>query len=284
MHLGRYLPDRLPPSVRLRLLEWLLPLFVLSWAYSMQRSVALIGLDLHHDTLMFDAARRMLNGELPFRDFFYQYNLGTVVLHALALKAFGTTIASLKIVTAMAYSLIAVLIYACGVIQGARWWAFGAAVLWSSLSIFHMPSMNGYHAWSTVYMMTSVMGGALFLLLGLRNRPFVWSFLAGICFNLAFWFKQVAGLQILAVLIWIIYNALRPMEEAEKARKFRTIFVGYTLGGLVSAAPLFFYLYEHSIYYNWWQSAFVFNRYFAGSGNSASRLSILRSNVFPGNH
>jgi hypothetical protein len=258
-----------------------LPFIVLAVAYSMQRSVAPLGLDLHHDTLMFDAAKRALNGEIPFRDFFYQYNLGTVYFHVLALKVFGTRIISLKIATAIAYASIALLIYVCAAIQGRRWWGFGLALLWSTLSPFHMPATNGYHAWSTVYMMVAVMAGALFLSMGMKERTGLWSASAGVCFNLAFWFKQVAGLQILVVLVWILVNARRTSNDREMPARFRNMFVGFAAGGLVSALPFFFYIFEHDLFFDWWRSAFVFNGFFALSGHSISGLIAFIRTVFP---
>jgi hypothetical protein len=272
------------PALRGWLLKWLLiPAGVAIAAFMMQRSVALIGLDLHHDTLMFDAARQLLNGELPFRDFFYQYNLGTVFFHALALKVLGTQIASLKIATAMVYACIAVLIYICAASALHRRWALAAALVWSILSPFHMPAINGYHAWSTVYMMAAVMGGGLCLATAISGRPMLWAVLAGVCFNLAFWFKQVAGMQILAVLAWVAYNALRPSLPTDIARRFRRMFFGIALGGLASSIPFFFYIFQNAIFEDWWRSAFVFNGYFAASGHSSTGVIALARTFFPVN-
>ncbi len=266
------------------LLNWLLiPAGVAIAAFMMQRSVALIGLDLHHDTLMFDAARQLLNGELPFRDFFYQYNLGTVFFHALALKVLGTQIASLKIATATVYACIAVLIYICAASALHRRWALATALVWSILSPFHMPAINGYHAWSTVYMMAAVMGGGLCLAIAISGRPMLWAVLAGVCFNLAFWFKQVAGMQILAVLAWVAYNALRHSLPPDIARRFRRMFFGIALGGLASSIPFFFYIFQNAIFDDWWRSAFVFNGYFAASGHSSTGIISLARTFFPVN-
>jgi len=257
-----------------------MPALVVVAAFQMQHSVALIGLDLHHDTFMFDAARRLLDGELPFRDFFYQYNLATVFFHAFALKMLGTQIASLKVATAVSYAGIAVLIYiSVAVIRPGRW-ALAAALLWSVLSPFYMPALNGYHAWSTVYMMTAVMGGAVCLAMALTDRPILWALLAGVCFNLAFWFKQVAGLQILVLLAWIVYNALRS-PALDSGRRFQVMFFGIALGGLVSSIPFFAYLYQHSLFEDWWRSAFVFNGFFAASGHSASGLAAVARTFLP---
>lgn len=280
---GTVLPSGAPGSaLRNVLRQWLvLPALVAFAAFVMQRSVALLGLDLHHDALMFDAARRLLNGELPFRDFFYQYNLGTVFFHALALKVLGVQIASLKIATAVVYSVIAVLVYACGAVTGKGRWVLVAALVWSTLSPFHMPTMNGYHAWSTVYMMAAVMGGALCLTIAITGPSLRWALLAGVLFNLAFWFKQVAGLPILAVLAWVAFNALRPSFGPDTQRRFRFVFFGIALGGLVSSIPFFVYLYQHSLFEDWWRSAFVFNGFFATSGHSVTGLIALARTFLP---
>jgi hypothetical protein len=266
------------------LLKWLLiPAAIAIFAFMLQRSVALIGLDLHHDTLMFGAARQLLNGEIPFRDFFYQYNLGTVFFHAFALNNLGEHIVSLKIVTAIAYAFIAVLIYSSAVSVQHRLWAVASALLWTILSPFYMPAMNGYHAWSTVYMMAAVMGGGLCLSLAINGRATVWALLGGVCFNLAFWFKQVAALQILAVLAWVAYNALRNSLPIETANRLRRILLGLALGGGASSVPFFYYIFRNEIFEDWWQSAFVFNGYFAASGNSATGVFELARTFFPVN-
>ncbi len=266
------------------LLKWLLiPALVAIVVFIMQRSIALIGLDLHHDTLMFGAARQFLNGEIPYRDFFYQYNLGTVFFHALALNELGEYIASLKIATAMAYASIAVLIYICGSTAHHWRWALAAALVWSILSPFHMPAVNGYHPWSSVYMMAAVMAGGLCLTYAISGRPMQWAVLAGACFNLAFWFKQVAALQILTVLTWIVYNALRTSVSPSTSSRFRCIFFGLALGGLATSFPFFFYIFKNAIFEDWWNSAFVFNGYFAASGNSAKGFFELARTFFPVN-
>lgn len=261
---------------------WLWPLGVFLIAYGMQRSVALLGLDLHHDAFMFDAAKRLLDGELPFKDFFYQYNLGTVAFHMLALKAYGTYISSLKLATSISYALIAMLIYICSAVLKRPWHGLGMALIWTVLSPFYMPSLDGYHPWSTVYMMASVMLGTASLLLATKQKS-VWlsSSFAGVCFSLAFWFKQVAGLQILFVIAWMLLNMRRSAVGTDVARQYRNMFIGYALGGLIAALPFFAYLYMHGLFYDWWRSAFVFNRYFALTGPYSSSLYFFLRAVFP---
>ena len=259
----------------------ILPLILFVVAYGMQRSVALLGMDLHHDGFMFDAARRTFYGDVPYKDFFYQYNLATIFLHVAALKMLGVYIASLKIATSLVYALIAVLIYACVAHQGRVWQGFLAAILWSTLSPFHMPAENGYHAWSSVYMMASVMLGIYFLLRSVSQRTWLNACLAGLCFNLAFWFKQIAALQILFCLAWILLN-MRPASAGHAmSRQFRTIFIGFMLGGLLSAVPFLFYLWQLGSFTDWWVSAFEFNRLFALTHRTASTIQAFVGNMFP---
>lgn len=259
----------------------ILPLILFLVAYGMQRSVALLGMDLHHDGFMFDAARRTFHGDVPYRDFFYQYNLATIFLHVAALKMLGVYIASLKIATSMVYALIAVLIYACVAHQGRIWQGFLAAILWSTLSPFYMPAVNGYHAWSSVYMMASIMLGIYFLLRSVGQRTLLNACMAGLCFNLAFWFKQIAALQILFCLAWILLNTRPTSGGHAMSRQFRTIFMGFVLGGLISATPFFFYLWQFDSFADWWISAFEFNRLFALTHTTVSTIQTFVGNMFP---
>lgn len=261
--------------------RFILPLILFVVAYGMQRSVALLGMDLHHDGFMFDAARRTFYGDVPYKDFFYQYNLATIFLHVAALKILGVYIASLKIATSMVYALIAVLIYACVAHQGRVWQGFLAAILWSTLSPFHMPAENGYHAWSSVYMMASIMLGIYFLLRSVSQRTWLNACLAGLCFNLAFWFKQIAALQILFCLAWILLNTRPASAGHAMSRQFRTMFIGFVLGGLISAMPFFFYLWQLGSFADWWVSAFEFNRLFALTHRTTSTIQTFVGNMFP---
>ena len=247
----------------------------------LHKKILPLGLDLHHDLFMFDAARRMLDGEFPFQDFFYQYNLATVIFHVLALKVFGVKIISLKIATAYAYALIAGMIYACSSLFASRLVSAAVAIIWGLFSPFFMPDLIGYHAWSTVYMMASVMTGLYFFLRAVRGHSFFWALLAGVCFNLAFWFKQVAAIQIIFLGILLIYLMLPGVLSSQSSKRARQIFAGFALGGLGSAVPFFAYLLTNSLIEDWWNSAFVFNGLFASTSHSSSGLYAFFRTILP---
>lgn len=250
---------------------------VFLFAYLMQRSICLDGLDLHHDLLMFDAARQMLHGAIPYKDFFYQYNLGTVFLHKISLGIQGEYIASLKVVTTFAYALIAAMIYFISVLLGSQRTGFFFAILWTLFSPFYMPAMNGYHAWATVYMMASVMLGLYFLLLGIYRGSLLFYFLSGSSFSLAFWFKQVAVIQILLVLLWFTYNFVKSIDKKNSIKTMSY----FMLGGVIVAILPIAYLHQNNALFEWYRNVFEFNKIFSVTSPSGYGIFPFVKNLLP---
>lgn len=261
--------------------SYLFPVAVFTFAFYLQHSVAFFGLDLHHDLLMFDAARNFYSGQVPYKDFFYQYNLGTLFLHGATLSVLGLKIISLKKITVLSYALIALLIYLSCALEGYRRSGFLLSILWALLSPFYMLAMNGYHPWSTVYMMVACMAGLLFLQLASKKNPLVYSLVAGSFFSLSFWFKQVAAYQIIAVTFWLAISIWLAMGDKIFQRKYLKIFLGYAVGGALTSIPFFSYLYAESAILDWWTNAFTFNRYFAADSQNASGTGSLLKILFP---
>jgi hypothetical protein len=261
--------------------SYLFAIATFAFAFYLQYSVAFLGLDLHHDLLMFDAARNFYSGQIPYKDFFYQYNLATLFLHSAALGLFGLKIISLKKITILFYASIALLIYLSCAIEGNKRAGFFLSILWSLLSPFYMPAMNGYHAWSTVYMMFSCMAGLVCLQQAIRKNPFIFSIVAGVFFGLAFWFKQVAAYQIIAVIFWLILSIWISFKDRSDRLMYTKIFYGYAFGGLIISAIFIGYLYSQSAMLNWWTDAFEFNRYFAGDSQNSSGINAYLKLFFP---
>lgn len=230
---------------------------------------------------MFDAARNFYSGQVPYRDFFYQYNLATVFLHGATLATLGLNIAALKKITVLFYALIALLIYLSCAIEGYKRSGFLLSIIWMLLSPFHMLAMNGYHAWSTVYMMFACMAGLFFLQLSIRKNQLVFSCIAGVFFCLAFWFKQVAAFQIIGVVLWLGFIVFLCLRSKVYDKKYLMIFVGFSTGGLIAALPFFSYLYAESAIWAWWTSAFEFNRYFSSESQTSGGLVGTLKILFP---
>lgn len=248
------------------------PAGLLAVVIGLQRSVALLGFDLHHDGLMFDAAFRLFNGEVPYRDFYYQYNLGTVLLHAGAIALFGPVVVSLKLVTVLAYSLIAVLVYLCAVRYVGVVPSLVVALAWSLLSPFYMPKLTGYHAWSSVYMMASAMLGAYLVLLSFVRASRFLALSGGFFICLAFWFKQVALIQLAGVTALLVAAALLPRSGLGGMGKYRFMVVYFLAGAMLCCLPFCIYLWYQDIWHDWWRSAFVFNGTWALEHRSGANI------------
>lgn len=252
------------------------PVLVFAAALYMSGSVALLGLDMHHDGLMYDAARDFLRGEVPYRDFFYQYNIGTLLAHALSLRVLGDSIASLKIATAFAYAVLAVLLYANVALAAVRWKALLIAAGWLTLSPFFFPTLNGFHAWSTYFMMIAIAAGSLFLVRSTQRGSRGRAFAAGACFCAAFWFKQIALLQGAAVVAWLVYSSFRGAKERPAAQPYRTVGAWFLAGGIALALPIVGYLAVSGALADWWLAVFLFNSKFAVQVERESILSVIR--------
>lgn len=253
----------------------LAPAALLAVVLGLQSSVAFLGFDLHHDALMFDAAFRLFNGEVPYRDFFYQYNLGTVLLHSGAIALLGPYVASLKLVTVLAYSSISVLVYLCAARYVGVAPSLFVALVWSLLSPFYMPNLTGYHAWPSVYMMASIMLGAYLLILSLSQSSSLLALSGGFFFGCSFWFKQTAAIAIVATVILLLSAAVLPQTGLAKLKKRQSLLGCFLMGSVLCCLPFVAYLWYERIWSDWWLSAFVFNGTWAlehRSGSSIGRL------------
>lgn len=261
--------------MRNRLTRHVLPLLgLITIAAGLQRSVAYLGFDLHHDGLMYDAAFRVFNGEIPYRDFFYQYNLGTLFLHALSIALFGPLVASLKLVTVIAYAAIPALIYLCAVRSAGIAVSFMAALAWALLSPFYFPELSGYHPWSTVYMMASIMLGAYFLIRSFCSHSRMLAGAGGFFIALAFWFKQVALVHYAGALTLLVLTATISADRHPSGRQW-AMPASFLMGLLMCWLPFGLYLGYHGLWPEWWQSAFLFNSLWAlgqGEGSGFGRM------------
>lgn len=271
----------MPTHSRPMLANIIMSVVIFSFAFYLQSRVAFLGLDLHHDLLMFNSAVKFNQGLIPYSDFFYQYNLGTLYIHSIALLLWGVKIVSLKKITVISYALISVGIYLSCAIRGYQKVGVCVSLIWTSLSIFYMPEMNGYHPWSTLYMMASCMIGLIFLSMALTKKYVINSFLAGIFIGAAFWFKQVAALQVIAIYAWMLINLFIFNGVEGKQKKFLWILLGFTLGLSLIQLPFILFLYKSGAYYDWYLQAYKFNKYFSQESSSLGGLTNFVKLLFP---
>jgi hypothetical protein len=256
-----------------------LTLLVFLFALIISVMIAPIGLDTHHDGLVFAAARRMLQGEVPYRDFFYQYNVATVLLQALALKIFDSTLLVLRYLTTASYAVIAACIYLISRRYAPPLQSVFFAVSWACLSPFFHHTLEGYHSWSSVYMMACIMAGLVVFPASTAEETHRFGRLAvsGALFAAAFWFKNIAVIQAAAVVVWM---ALRLLIHSGDDQRRIIGEIGVWMAGFAAVIlVVLFYLFANGAATEWVRDVFLHNARFSVQ-NDPSIFDILKT-FFP---
>ncbi|MDD5155307.1 MAG: hypothetical protein PHF11_02340 [Candidatus Omnitrophica bacterium] len=168
--------------------------------------------DPHHDGIMLKPAVDVANGKMLFRDTFYQYGALTALVHASAIKLFGERLVVIRILTALFYGLISVLLWLIYSRILPKWLNTLSCVIWLLLGYFfiNMPPMF-ILPWATVPAVFSILLSLYFLILFLEKQNYFLLFITGAAASLAFWFKINYGITsflsiFLLLIILNIYN------------------------------------------------------------------------------
>ena len=192
-------PASLPIAQGLTL-HWLVLIVVLGIAGSYVGAHISSGWVPADDGILGESALRVMQGQLPHRDFAEIYTGGLSVIHALAFRVFGVSLMSLRIcaflfflawIPAVYYvALRFVSAVAAGLITL-------VAVAWSFPNYpASMPS------WYNLFFATF---GALALLRYLDARKIRWIFLAGVCGGVSILIKVIGAYYIAAVLLFLAF-------------------------------------------------------------------------------
>lgn len=188
------------PIAQDRILRWLVLIAVLAIAGSYVGVHISNGWVPADDGILGESALRVIQGQLPHRDFAEIYTGGLSVIHALAFRVFGVSLMSLRIcaflfflawIPAVYYvALRFVSAFAAGLITL-------LAVAWSFPNYpASMPS------WYNLFFATF---GALALLRYLDVRKMRWMFLAGICGGVSILIKVIGAYYIAGVLLFLAF-------------------------------------------------------------------------------
>lgn len=115
----------------------ILPLLLCAFTFLISAYFATIGVDAHHDGIMFKPALDVAHGKQLFRETFTQYGALTTLLQAASIKIFGEYLIVIRLLTAFFYGLIAAVLYFV-------WRSFLAEKL-ALLGAFLFPFLASYH-------------------------------------------------------------------------------------------------------------------------------------------
>ncbi|MGE4565824.1 MAG: glycosyltransferase family 39 protein, partial [Victivallaceae bacterium] len=169
-----------------------------------------LGIDFHHDGIMFKAAADIADGKALFRDTFSQYGMLIPFVQALPLRLFGSELLFLKLETVLFYALAAV------VLDRLFRPYLSTAFQWLLLALYWTlaPELGvTMHPWSSVpAMLTMLLAGLFFCRYFDRNRA-ADLIGAGVMAGLAFGLRQPCGAVLLAagvIALGIKYFVQRP--------------------------------------------------------------------------
>jgi len=83
--------------------KYFCPLALFALTLTIASIFSVLGVDPHHQGIMFKPAFDVAHGQMLFRDTFTQYGALTTLLHAWALRIFGDYLVVIQIETALFY-------------------------------------------------------------------------------------------------------------------------------------------------------------------------------------
>lgn len=224
---------------------------------------SLIGVDAHHDGIMLKPAIDVSQGKTLFKESFSIYGAASILLQAAAIKVFGEYLAVIRILTALFYALIAVLLYLIWSRLLPKWLSILSCFIWFFLSHFFI-----YHysiilfPWSTVYATFTVVLTIYLLFLYIEQDRILYWFLIGLTVSLTFWFKLNYGITAFcSILFYLILQAVLKKQGIECIKR-SFIF----LAGFLSVFSVFIvWIYSNDALNDFWLQSVTFATAFAKS-------------------
>lgn len=169
----------------------------------------------HDEGVLAQTAERVLQGELPHRDFDDTYTGGLALLHALAFRLFGTSLLSLRLALLLFGMAFVATVYRIAV-RALTPWLSGLVTLlcvaWTLPNYF-----AGLPSWYNLFFAAF---GTLALLRYAESDRARWLFAAGLCGGASVLMKAVVGLfYVAAALLFLVYRdqaTLRPGQAGER--------------------------------------------------------------------
>jgi 4-amino-4-deoxy-L-arabinose transferase-like glycosyltransferase len=182
------------------------------------------------DGLLAQCAERVLEGQLPHRDFVDVYTGGLSFLYAASFRILGTNLDSIRW-TLLLFTIVWIAaIYFLAKELFTDWIAAGITLLSVAWSVPNYPA--GLPSWYNLFFATF---GVVCLFAWLRKRSAWWLFGAGICGGLSFIVKSIALFYVAAVLLVFLFVEQSHRQNARKKTPIYTAFLCVSLLIIVAA-------------------------------------------------
>ena len=230
---------------------------------------SLLGMDLHHDGIMFKTAADIAAGKWLFRETFCQYGILSPLLQGAMLKVFGMELAVLKLGTALFYAAIVIL----NDLIWRRFLSLPYRILNTVMFFVLAPYLVvTFHIWSSVYALFCMLLGTELMLLAEERGKKIFLCLAGVSSMLAFGFRWPCGAVMLTAQSLILLIALYGHRDL---KKFKTDIAAVFAGAGCIAVVYALYITAGNAWHDYLLQNFSFTSKFAwerGGSGSFSRL------------
>jgi hypothetical protein len=186
-------------------------------------------------------AERVMLGEVPYRDFLYNYTPGILWLNAVLMRAFGTNLLTIHTgLFVFKLATLMVLYFAAKRLMGA--WA---ALLPVALSLSWIGYKYIFGVFPTQYSMLFILLGVICMLKYNDDDRLVFLLLSGLCVGAVFLFKYNVGILLIgcgSLAIAIRELTVNENSLAQRALKLLQKAFIYWLGFAIALMPLLYYL------------------------------------------
>ena len=196
-------------SSRLRAIAILLFVWIVSGTYT--GKILMRGWIPHDDGALAQSAERVLNGQLPHRDFVEIYTGGLSYLNAFAFRLFGVNLGSLRLMMFLFFLawIPAVFFVAKEIVPD--WLAGGLTLLVVAWSVpnYTVPMPSWYNLFFATF-------GVAALFCYVKRPSVLWLFTAGVCGGISFLFKSVGLYYVAGVLLFFVFYEQSETQKSEQ--------------------------------------------------------------------
>lgn len=208
-------------------LKYILYLILIVILFYIIRQASLLSIDGHHDGTVFIPANIVARGGVLFRDANTYYGPLLVFVQALFLKIFGYNMAALRLSTVIFYVGAFIVYFHIFKRVLPRYMVIFSEIILLFVAPYWMTT---FHAWSSVYTLTTTLGIIYFTLLAIEKEKLLWAMLAGVFSAWTFLFRTPVGVVFIlaSAIFWIgiAFFKLRGKTYHWAAAYFAGLFAG----------------------------------------------------------
>lgn len=245
--------------------------FLFSLSFFINCKLAPLGIDPHHDGIMFKPALDVSQGSVLFRDTFSQYGALTTLLQAAALSIFGERLIVIKFLTAFIYGLISGMLY----VLYRRYLPKLLTTITVIITILmeHHFLYSSFFPWSSIYAMLFQLMTMLFIIKHQSNNKYKFAFFSGISAALCMMCRQPVGVfAFLAILVHELYLYYSDQKNLKNA--FRSFFF-VTFGFLTTVLVFATCFLMNGSFIDWIKQSYLFSAVWSKSFESIENKSFI---------